>query len=264
VNFVQVGTPAGTVFTDTGVSAATTYSYRVRASDASGNLSDYSNVAIETTPSAPVPNAGLVLAFGFNTGSGTTVSDASGNGNTGTISGASWSAQGRFGGALSFNGSSAMVVVPASASLNLSSGMTLQAWILPTAAQSGWRTIMQREVDTYFLNASNSNGPLLPSGGGTIGGAVNWLSGSSASPVNAWTHVALTYDGSMLRLYVNGALASSRAQSGAIETNANALRIGGNVPYGEFFQGLIDEVRVYNRALSQAEIQADMAAPVEP
>jgi hypothetical protein len=142
--------------------------------------------------------------------------------------------------------------------------MTLQAWIFPTAAQSGWRTIMQREVDAYFLNASNGNGPLLPSGGGTIGGGVNWVSGSTANPVNAWTHVALTYDGSMLRLYVNGVLASSSAQSGAIQTNSNALRIGGNVPYGEFFQGLIDELRVYNRALSQAEIQADMGAAIEP
>jgi PKD repeat protein len=263
-NFVQVGAPAGTVFSDVGLAAATTYSYRVRATDASGNLSGYSNVAIQTTQSAPLPSAGLVLAYGFNAGAGTTVSDVSGNGNTGTISGASWSTQGRFGGALSFNGSNAMVVVPASASLNVSSGMTLQAWIFPTAAQSGWRTIMQREVDTYFLNASNDAGPLLPSGGGTIGGQVEILRGSPASPVNAWTHVALTYDGTMVRLYVNGVLASSSAASGAIQTNSNALRIGGNVPYGEFFQGLIDEVRVYTRALSQAEIQADMAAAVEP
>jgi hypothetical protein len=142
--------------------------------------------------------------------------------------------------------------------------MTLQAWIMPTAAQSGWRTVMQREIDAYFLNASNDAGALLPSGGGAIGAQVSWVSGATPNPVDAWTHLALTYDGAMLRLYVNGALAAGENITGAIQTNSNALRIGGNFPYGEFFQGLIDEVRVYNRALTQAEIQTDMNNPVEP
>ena len=72
--------------------------------------------------------------------------------------------------ALSFNGSTGRVSVPASASLGLSSAMTLMAWIEPTASQNGWRTIMQRQADAYFLNANNDSGPLRPSGGGTIGG----------------------------------------------------------------------------------------------
>ena len=142
--------------------------------------------------------------------------------------------------------------------------MTMEAWIYPTASQSGWRTIMQREVDAYFLNASNDTGALRPSGGGTFNGTVAWVTGTTANPVNTWTHVALTYDGATMRLYVNGVQAASQAQTGAIETNSNPLRIGGNVPYGEYFQGRIDEVRVYNRALSQAEIQTDMNTPVAP
>ena len=73
---------------------------------------------------------------------------------------------GRYGGAMSFNGSSSVVQVSASASLGLSSAMTLSAWINPAASQSGWRTIMQRQADAYFLNASNSSGPLRPAGGG--------------------------------------------------------------------------------------------------
>ena len=74
--------------------------------------------------------------------------------------------------------------------------MTLSAWINPAASQSGWRTIVQREDDAYFLNASNETGALRPSGGGTIGGR-RVIGGPSASPVGAWTHVALTYDGSI-------------------------------------------------------------------
>jgi glucose/arabinose dehydrogenase/chitodextrinase len=264
INFTQIATPTGTSFNDTGVAAATTYGYQVRAVDAAGNLGPYSSIASATTPSPPPPVGGLVAAYAFNEGSGTTVNDASGNGNNGTITGATWTPAGRFGAALSFNGTSNLVQIPASSSLNLALAMTLEAWIFPTAAQSGWRTIVQREADAYFLNASNGNGPLLPGGGGTFGGNIGYASGAVANPVNAWTHVALTYDGSMLRLYVNGVLVVSEAQTGGIQTNTNPLSIGGNGPYGEFFQGVIDDVRVYNRALSQAEIQADMTVPVSP
>jgi hypothetical protein len=248
---------------DTGLAGATSYSYRVRAVDAAGNLGGYSNVASATTASGP-PVTGLVAAYGFNEGAGPTVADASGNGNTGTISGATWTPAGRYGAALSFNGTNNLVAIPGSASLNVSTAMTLSAWIQPTAAQSGWRTIMQREVNAYFLNASNDTGALRPSGGATFNGAVNWVGGTTANPVSVWTHVALTYDGAILRLYVNGVQAASLAQTGGIETPSTPLRIGGNVPYGEYFQGLIDEVRVYNRALSATEIQTDMNTPLTP
>jgi chitodextrinase len=262
--FSQIGTPTATTFNDTGLAVSTTYVYRVRAVDAAGNVSGYSAVASATTTNGTTPPLppGLVAAYSFNENGGGIVADGSGNGNTGSISGAAWSSQGKFGSALAFNGTSSVVFINPSATLNVSSAMTLEAWIRPTAAQGGWRTILQREVDAFFLNASNNTGDLRPSGGGTLGGSVQWVSGPTASPVDAWTHVALTYDGSMLRLYVNGTLASSLAAAGAIETNTKPLRIGGNSPYGEFFQGLIDEVRVYNRALSQAEIANDLVTPL--
>ena len=197
-------------------------------------------------------------------GDGTTTADSSGNGNPGTITGASWTTQGRYGNALSFNGTSSLVRVADSASLDLTTAMTLSAWIQPTASQSGWRTILQHETDAYFLNASNSDGPLRPSGGGTLGGTTQYLSGPTANPVNAWTYVALTYDGATVRLYINGTQVASRAATGAIQTTNSPLWIGGNSPYGEYFQGLIDEARVYNRALTQAEIQSDMNTSIVP
>ena len=58
-------------------------------------------------------------------------------------------------------------------------------------------------------------------------------------------------------------MATSQAATGLIQTNTNPVRIGGNVPYGEYFNGRIDEVRIYNRALSQAEIQTDMNTPLD-
>jgi hypothetical protein len=183
----------------------------------------------------------------------------SGNGNVGTITAATWSTQGRYGNALSFNGTNSLVRVASSASLNLTTAMTLSAWIRPSASLSGWRTIVQRQVDAYFLHAS-SDSPLRPAGGGTFGTSVQYLAGPTSVPVNAWTHVALTYDGAALRLYVNGTQVATRAAGGTIQSVANPLWIGGNQPYGEYFQGLIDDVRVYNRALTQGDIQADMDA----
>jgi hypothetical protein len=108
----------------------------------------------------------------------------------------------------------------------------------------------------------SDRGPLVPAGGGTFDGAVQFVAGQSADPVGAWSYVALTYDGSTLRLFVNGTQVANRATAGTIEKTDNPLWFGGNHPFGEYFDGLIDEARVYDRALAEAEIRADMATPV--
>jgi hypothetical protein len=72
----------------------------------------------------------------------------------------------------------------------------------------------------------------------------------------------VTYDGAALRLYVNGVQVASLAQTGHLVTSANPLQIGGDSLYGQYFQGTIDEVRIYNQALSASEIQADMGTPL--
>src|SRR5713101_8163184 len=114
----------------------TNYSYRVRATDAAGNLSGYSNTATATTNTGGSPPPGLVAAYSFNEGTGTTVADSSGNSNTGTITGATWTTQGKFGNALVFNGTSALITITDSASLQLTTGMTLEAWVYPTVTLS--------------------------------------------------------------------------------------------------------------------------------
>ena len=81
-------------------------------------------------------------------------------------------------------------------------------------------------------------------------------------PVYNWSHVAVTYDGANLRLYVNGNQVSSRSQSGMIQATSSPLRIGGNSVYGEYFEGYIDEARIYSQALSPTQIQTDMNTPI--
>ena len=217
--------------------------------------------AAEAAAAAP----GLVAAYGFNEGSGTIAADASGTGNTGSTSATTWTAAGRYGGALSFNGTSSSVAVNDSASLDLTTGMTLEAWVNPTAlGATNWRTAVAKQTASglaYALYANN--GGARPAGQVTIGGEQNAI-GAAQLPVNAWSHLATSYDGATLRLYVNGTQVASKAQTGTMPVSTAQLRIGGNTIWGEYFSGLIDEVRVYNRALTVAEIQTDMNAPVAP
>jgi hypothetical protein len=209
-----------------------------------------------TTTSTTI--AGLVAAYGFNENQGVNVADLSGRGNNGTVTGATWTTSGRFGNALVFNGTSNFVNVPDSASLDLTTALTIEAYVFPTVTPSNWRTLVAKETAgglVYFLHASdNTNRPFM---GFTQGGLERVLVGTATLPANAWSHVATTSDGVNERLYVNGTQVSVRAQTGAIDVSTGALRIGGTAAYGEFFQGRIDEVRVYNRALLAAEIAAD-------
>ena len=206
-----------------------------------------------------------MAAYGFNAGTGTTATDASGNNNTGAITGATWNTTGKFGNSLTFNGTSNVVQINPSNTLNLTTAMTLEAWVFPTASQSGWRTILQREPDAYLLHAGSENfGALRPTAGGTFGSTFDVLGAPSAIPLNTWSHVAVTWDGATMRFYVNGTQVATKARTGTLQTVATPVRIGANTYAGENFLGRIDEVRIYNRALSAAEVTTDMNTPVTP
>ncbi len=204
----------------------------------------------------------LVAAYGFNEGSGTTAADASGNLLTATLSGATWSTAGRFGGAVSFNGISHFVTVNDSPLLDFTTAMTIQAWVYPMSL-SGWRTVILKETSNGLAYAlyAHDNAP-RPASYINLGGTDLAAIGTAQLPLNTWTHLATTYDGSALKLYVNGVLVRNQAISGPIVTSANPLRFGGNSIWTEFFTGRIDEVRIHNRALTQPELQALMTAPV--
>lgn len=105
--------------------------------------------------------------------------------------------------------------------------------------------------------------PLLAAGGGTFGGGdPEHADASRAAPANRWSNLAVTYDGRSLRLYVNGTEVSSRSVTGAVKTTGDPLWIGGNHPYGEYFRGLIDEVRVYDRPLTSSQLRKEMSTPI--
>jgi glucose/arabinose dehydrogenase len=253
-NFVEIGTTSGTTFSNTGLAAGTTYNYRVRATDAAGNLGPYSNIAVATTSVSQA--AGLVAAYSFNEGTGSIAVDSSGNGNSGTLGGATWVTSGKYTNALVFNGAGSIVTVADSPSLDLTTGMTLEAWVNPSTRGDFWRDVVYKgDNDIYYLEGTAPN-VIGPGTGGTFSSAP--LNAPTPIPLNAWSHLAATYDGTTLRMYVNGVQVASRAQTGPINKSSGPLTIGGDSLYGQYWNGLIDEVRVYNRALSAAEIATDM------
>jgi hypothetical protein len=237
---------AGNTFAAWSDGGAKAHTYTVPASDAT----------LTATFSTP-PIGNPVAAYNFNAGSGTTLADVTGKGHTGTLNGPSWSTAGRTGAALSFDGTNDAVAIADANDLDLRTGMTLEAWVRPSALGS-WRTVLFKEQAshmTYALYASTRDA--RPTGQAYIGGERN-AQATAGLPVNTWTHLATTYDGATLRLYVNGTQATATALTGAMAVSNGPLKIGGNGIWSEWFAGLIDDVRVYDRALSAAEIQGDM------
>src|SRR5262249_16892188 len=136
----------------------------------------------------------------------------------------------------------------------------LEAWVYPTAISNAWRDVIEKGNDNYYLEATSQFGAGAP---GTCG---TWAEppvyGTSILPVNVWSHLASTYDGATLRLSVNGAEVASKSVSGSIGVTTDALTFGSDPFYGQYLSGRIDDIRIYNRSLTAAEIQADMNTPV--
>ena len=223
-----------------------------------------------STVSNTSPNSnGLVAAYGFDESNGTIVQDASGTGNNGTITGATRVTNGRFGNALKFSGKNASpnwVNVSNSTSLALSAGMTLEAWVYPTTPMSGDSTVVMKQqpntgsYDDAYLLAANSSAN-QPMSDVWTGGEVA-VGGNTQIPPNQWTHLATTYDGNNQSLYINGVLVNIMPQTGPITPSTGLLQIGGNSIWGGYFQGYIDEVRIYNQALTNAQILSDSTTAI--
>jgi PKD repeat protein len=237
-------------------SVAGTYTVRLTVTG-SGGSNTINKSSLITITSQPANNNGLVAFYNFEGTSTTTVTDLSGFGNHGTIKEATTVTGGRYGKALSFDGVNDLVTINDSASLDLSTGFTLEAWVKPVAIKRS-SVIFKEQPGGSTFNVYAYEDADLWSSSFNDGLNEHAASGINALPINQWTHIVSTYDGTKLQLYKNGVLESSSVQSGPIKISAGVLQIGGNSIWGEYFQGYIDEVKIYNRALATAEILADM------
>ena len=173
----------------------------VTALDGSGGTS----AAVRATETVVAGTSHAVASYGFEEPVGTSVVDESG-GNDGVVDGPERTGSGRFGRALSFDGDDDLVTVPDSASIDLTTGMTLEAWVKPEAA-TDWRTVIFKESSGHSAYALYANGETdVPS---VYLGGVSGALGTSELDAGKWTHLAATYDGNNLRLFVNGTLAGA-------------------------------------------------------
>jgi hypothetical protein len=205
-----------------------------------------------------------VAQWHFDEPSGTSAADSSGNGLTGTLtSGAAFTNAGKYGGAVAFDGVDDYVNVPDDNLLDLNT-FTLEAWVYPTTLSTPWRSVIFKEDATanrqaYSLYASNGSAFPTVEVGNPAGSGVITKAGSATISANTWTHLAATYDGSALKVYKDGTLIGTQSLTGTLTTSTHPLKIGGNAIYwNEWFEGRIDEVKLYDRALSATEIAADM------
>ena len=204
---------------------------------------------------------GPIAAYSFDEGEGETVEDLTGDGHDGTIEGAEW-ARGRYGDSLKFDGEDE-VTIPASEDLNLTEGFTLEAWIKPEEeGEYGHLFVKEDAAEEQAAYVITKHESRLLARLGIPG--VEEESPSGSLEVSPWQHVAATYDGGRIRLYVNGELVGNAPVAEILSTDG-ALRIGdGDLWWSdEGFKGRIDEVRIYNRALSAGEIGADAGAPIQ-
>jgi hypothetical protein len=203
------------------------YYVTATAYDSAGVESDFSN-EVRVFPGSTLSRpGGLVAAYSFDEGSGITAADMPGNGNDGVISGAVWTSSGRFGNTLLLDGVDDAVTIEDSPSLHFSDGFMLSAWVFPGAMQSSWRTILQKDLEAYYLDAGWDEGALYPAGGGTFDGTSAYVTVPEELPLDTWSYLVVTYDGTMLRLYINNEEGLKHATDRRPQANANPLQIGG-------------------------------------
>lgn len=201
----------------------------------------------------------MVLALSFDDGQGENVTDSAQYKLNGKVSGSKW-VSGKFGKALEFDGIDDFVEVADNPKLLLLNGGTFMAWALIKTEKGhvSWPRILIK---------SNTNGGthgydfLFDRAAGysirfCIGGACN-----SYFPVETdkWHHVAVTFDGKTIRVYYDGKNVGEQAQPGpAIDTTGFPLRIGNSGSLDRPYHGLLDEIRIWSRALDEKEIKWQM------
>jgi len=205
-------------------------------------------------------SGGLVGHWALDEGSGSIAADSSGHGNQGTLQGDPQWIDGFIGGALSFNGTTDYVDCGSGASLNITEKITMAVWVKIDQFQD-WDGIITKGInqapyamqmwgDGSLRFAANWDAPTGAVGGGT------WNSNTKMT-AGEWVHAVTTYDGSTIRFYLNGQKDSLEvAQNLTFGTVNESLTLGCDFPGGdEYFNGAMDDVRIYDRALTDEQAQ---------
>ncbi|MFD6163554.1 LamG-like jellyroll fold domain-containing protein, partial [Oerskovia sp. NPDC060287] len=248
---VTVTNPATGAFTYTpaaGFVGATSFTFRVKAG------TTWSNVATQSVRVTAV--AGTRGTWELDEGAGVLTADSSGWGFQGTLTGGTSWVMGKAGKAVRLDGSTGRVSVPDADGLDVSSALTVSAWVRPerTATQYVVKKAVSGSADGYELGISSAGKPFLRVNQKTSGDTFR-ANATSVLPTNGtWVHLAGTYDGQRLRIYVDGVEQGNVAGPGSVGVNTLPLTIGAQ-PDGLYpFQGAVDSVRLSDRALTAAQV----------
>ena len=228
--------------------------YSVQVTNTAGSvLSSNAVVTVNVSPVCDPPPTNIVSWW---QGEGDGADSLGANGGT-LVNGVGF-LPGVVGQAFSFNGNGQFVRIPDDATLDPTNALSLECWVyLKGVPNNNIVMIASKEsfsVHQYQITLFNNGSQVVFRPLVNAGGTLVTFNGNTALQVGQWYHVAMTYDGSFLNLYVNGNLDGSLAAPGPLVTSTEALRIGGDET-GWFFNGLVDELAFYSRALTGAEIQ---------
>jgi hypothetical protein len=183
--------------------------------------------------------------------------------NNGTLHGGITFAAGKIGQAFSFDGTAQYVSIPSSASLNIFGTHTVAFWVKPNALPTAGKNY---QLVSKWVNgiehkqvSINANGTVSYFLFGTTAGS--GVTSTTALQPGVWSHVAATYDGANMKIYINGVQDASTAATGDVSDSTGTLYLGYNPDTAAFagggeayFNGLLDEVGWYDRALSATEV----------
>jgi len=254
----------GTTYQDTGLSSETQYSYRVQARDKSANQNA---TAFSTTKSATTDfDPDLVSLWRLDESSGTTAADSSGNSHTGTLSGGSWApTSGRIDGAVELGDANSNRVQVPLTGMSLSAG-TIALWGRIEGTQTDSRYFFGHSTGTTPANWANRIQIYMDNSDNQLdlglGDTHTKATGIATLSADTWYHIALTWDGTNYIVYVDGFNEANGTYTGLPALNSIAdIGNDGNSGYRiESFQGLLDEVRIYDRVLSADDVN-DLANP---
>ena len=241
-----------------------------RARDAAGNSTTSAVRNVTVTNTAPPPTGGLVAGYAFDASAGTTAADASASGITGTLAnGAGW-AGGKYGNAVALAGDDDVVSLGNPTALRLTGSMTISAWINSAAFPGDDAAVVsKRGTGGFQLDTTIDTGPRVIGFKLTTGaGGSMFRYGATAMQANTWYHITGVYDATArtMHVYLNGVLDDGPLQGTVAADQQDSPQnvvIGQRPNWAGFgFNGRIDDVRIYNRALTAAEVLADLGRPL--
>lgn len=204
--------------------------------------------------------AGLIGWWKFDETQGKTAKDSSGGNHNGTLVGNAKWAHGRTGGAVALDGAGSYVRIADKSAFDMGDQTTIACWVNIHSVSADWMTIVAKGDNAWRLSTINQDKKFhfsVNDWNRTAG-----LNGSTTINADEWHHLAAVYNGGVLQLYIDGKLDASQPWTGGIGKNNSDVLIGENAQQsGRFFNGLIDDVRIYNQALSESEIKALAAGP---